>query len=69
MEKPDRCPECQADRIVEIVYGLPGPELGEAAGRGELILGGCMVGPGAPRWGCSACHWMPPDEPVEFLTR
>lgn len=64
MRKPKKCPRCGSERIVEIIYGLPTSEAGEAAGRGELIIGGCMTGPGAPRWGCGACHWEPPYEDV-----
>jgi hypothetical protein len=66
MAKPERCPRCGSDRIVEIAYGLPTAEAGEAAERGEFILGGCMVGPGSPEWGCAACHWQPDyDESAE----
>lgn len=65
MAKPERCPACGSDRIVEIVYGLM-EDPREAVERGELILGGCLVGPGSPRWGCGACHWQPPyDESAE----
>ena len=32
-------------RVVPILYGLPTAEAGEAARRGELVLGGCIVGP------------------------
>lgn len=64
MTRPERCPECGSDRIVPILYGLPTSESGEAADRGELLIGGCMTGPGAPRWGCGACHWEPPYEDV-----
>ena len=36
------CPRCgSASR--EVVFGLPGPELFEAADRGEVVLGGCMI--------------------------
>ena len=37
------CPEC-GGKGVRIVYGLPGPELAEAAERGEVALGGCVIG-------------------------
>jgi len=36
-----------------IVCGLPGPDLAEAASRGEVVLGGCM--PGDRRWACVRC--------------
>ena len=39
-----------------LVYGLPSPELFEAAERGEAVLGGCVVEPGpVARWACPAC--------------
>jgi len=40
---------------VRIVYGLPGPEMFEAAERGEILLGGCVIGPDSPTTGCPAC--------------
>ena len=33
-------------RVVPIVYGLPTEEGFAAARRGEIVLGGCLVGPG-----------------------
>ena len=36
------CPRCGA-ASVPIVYGLPSYELFDAADRGEVALGGCMV--------------------------
>jgi len=41
--------------MVPIAYGMPGPELIEASGRGELSLGGCVLGPDSPALECSAC--------------
>lgn len=55
--KPSRCPRCGSYRIVRILYGLPPADVGAAAGRGEVILGGCMVGEDPPEWGCGDCHW------------
>jgi hypothetical protein len=37
------CPQCGSMGLIRIVYGLPGPELVDAAKRGEVILGGCQV--------------------------
>lgn len=36
------CPICGA-KTLEIVYGMPSAQTFEAAERGELRLGGCMV--------------------------
>jgi hypothetical protein len=37
------CPEC-GGKGLGIVYGLPSLELAEAADRGEVVLGGCVIG-------------------------
>jgi hypothetical protein len=52
------CPDCGSDRLVEIVYGLPGPELMEQMKRGLVALGGCDVGaPGEdPTHRCLECR-------------
>ena len=55
MPRPKSCPKCRSPVIVEIVYGLPGPELFEAASRGEVELGGCLVADFQPEWACRAC--------------
>lgn len=36
------CPRCGSTAL-PIAYGLPAPELFEAADRGEVALGGCVV--------------------------
>ena len=46
-----RCPECQG-LLVPIEYALPGPEMFEAAERGEIVLGGCVLEPGNPTRSC-----------------
>lgn len=50
---------------VPIVYGLPGPELVEAAERGEVLIGGCciIVDAPMPNLGCPHCghEWHDPD--------
>jgi hypothetical protein len=48
------CPEC-GGKGVRIVYGLPGPELAEAAERGEVALGGCVIGDDDANLQCRAC--------------
>ena len=37
------CPDCGGTGI-RIIYGLPSPELAEAAERGDVALGGCIIG-------------------------
>ncbi len=62
MRLPDRtpisakCPRCQSADVVPIMYGLPGPEMGEASMRGEIVLGGCVIGLHDPIWFCRACE-------------
>ena len=40
---------------IPIVYGLPGGDLWEAADRGEVSLGGCLISPGNPTEECVLC--------------
>ncbi len=49
------CPFCDGSDLAEIVYGLPEESLREAAARGEVQLGGCIVGPDNPDWHCRSC--------------
>lgn len=42
--------------MVPIVYGYPGDGLMEAAARGEVVLGGCVIMPHQPRWKCLSCN-------------
>ena len=50
------CPSCGSTDAVQIVYGYPDAELGEAEKRGEIILGGCLVGPESPEFECRNCR-------------
>jgi ribA/ribD-fused uncharacterized protein len=56
-KKTSACPKCSSIRIVPIIYGLPRPELIERAGRGEIVLGGCLVFESAPNRSCVSCHY------------
>jgi hypothetical protein len=42
---------------VPIVYGLPDPSTFEASERGEVELGGCLVGDADPDMACTACGY------------
>jgi hypothetical protein len=57
-KKPPAFPACGAQTAVPIVYGLPGPDIFEAAERGEVAIGGCVIGrpDGDPHWACPACQ-------------
>ena len=50
------CPVCGGTAL-PLVIGMPGPDLAEAAGRGEVILGGCVMDDGSiPTWQCRDCE-------------
>ena len=49
------CPVCGA-ASVPIAYGYPDLELFEAADRGEVALGGCVIGKDDPTHECRAGH-------------
>lgn len=64
-QAPGRCPRCESAAVAPIVYGLPSGQLLDSAGRGEIVLGGCIVGP--QEWACLACGylWPLPPEALE----
>lgn len=45
------CATCGGGRFVPIVFGYPLPETFEAAKRGEVVLGGCIVSDDDPKVG------------------
>ena len=58
MVKTPKCPQCDSiERIEQIVYGLPSPDLMKAAGRNEVSLGGCTVGEYNCRCGECGHRW------------
>jgi hypothetical protein len=51
------CPQCHSSaQVVPIMYGLATSPAFEAAGRGEIVLGGCGIHRFSPKWRCKACH-------------
>jgi hypothetical protein len=54
-DKPELCPSCGSRSVVRIVYGLPNEVGQEAARRGAITLGGCIVVEDAPKWQCGDC--------------
>ena len=54
------CPACGSTDAVRIEYGYPSFEMGQAADRGEIVLGGCVVGPESPDYECRNCHALLP---------
>ena len=50
------CPKCgKSDSIVPIMYGMPAGEAIEEAERGEIALGGCLVGDIDTNYKCRRC--------------
>ena len=52
---PRACPSCGSTDAIRIEYGYPTDELFEASRRGEVRLGGCIVGDESPDYECRAC--------------
>lgn len=52
---PRRCPQCGEATVVAVMYGFPTPEAVEAADRGEVEIGGCIVEDDNPTWRCRQC--------------
>lgn len=50
-----KCPKC-GERLIEIIYGMPGSDLFEAEERGEVILGGCCLSGDDPKYHCKNCN-------------
>ena len=48
----ERCQRCGGAFFVPILYGMPTGEAADAASRGDLVLGGCAVGPIGSDWHC-----------------
>ena len=49
------CPKCKG-KLLDIVYGMPSPELFDKAENGEVYLGGCCILKNNPKYFCPKCH-------------
>jgi hypothetical protein len=49
------CPNCRATEAVRILYGYPSVDMWQAEERGEISLGGCLIGPESPDYECRSC--------------
>ncbi len=51
------CPVCGA-AAVPVAYGYATSEMAQEADRGEVVLGGCVLGlpNGDPAWACLSCR-------------
>lgn len=54
-DEPGSCPSCGSRSVVRIAYGHPSEETQEAARRGVVVLGGCILAEDAPKWHCRRC--------------
>ena len=52
---PPLCPDCQQPNVAPILYGLPGEDMIDAAERGDIVLGGCIITGRDPGWLCRVC--------------
>jgi len=61
------CDICGKTPARRVVHGFPSQELIERARRGEVILGGCLIGGDDPQWLCRECESSRPGplEPPE----
>jgi hypothetical protein len=50
-----KCPKCQSNNIISIVYGYPPYDVGEEAEKGFVQLGGCVINEDIPQWHCKNC--------------
>ena len=50
-----KCPKCQSNNIILIVYGYPPSDVGEEAEKGIVQLGGCVINDDSPQWHCKNC--------------
>ncbi len=63
------CPACRSTDAIRILYGYPGGDMWESEQRGEIRLGGCLVGPESPDYECRGCGsalpWVAEDDEDE----
>lgn len=50
-----RCPACGSADVIPILHGLPDHDMFQAAERGEIAIGGCVIHSSSPTDVCRAC--------------
>ena len=55
--KQFQCSKCGSEKVVPIVYGLPGPELEREWEKGAVELGGCIIRDNNPQYYCKDCEY------------
>ena len=55
--KPRKCPKCDSKRIATILWGMPAysKKLESDMQDGKIVLGGCCIEIGDPKWQCADC--------------
>ena len=63
MESSPRCPRCNSDEVIPIVYGVPAADIIEESRAGRVALGPKVAWPEAPEWRCVVCglEWREED--------
>lgn len=51
-----KCPRCQSENLIDIVYGYPSQQLQKAALEGKVKLGGCIIDFANPIYSCKTCN-------------
>lgn len=51
------CPKCKSNMIINIIYGLPGKILRQRADKGEVEIGGCVIGHDSQDYKCKSCNF------------
>jgi hypothetical protein len=51
----DACPKGGQHDPIRIAYGFPSGDMFEAADRGEIVLGGCLISRSSPTTSCRKC--------------
>ena len=51
-----KCPKCNSEKVIPILWGLPTEDAREDAGKGKIKLGGYVIGDDPPLLHCSDCE-------------
>ena len=52
------CERCGTTRTANVLYGMPSTDTFEfIKNRKDIVIGGCIIGPGNPDRVCIVCHW------------
>ena len=52
-----QCPQCNSKNVAWILWGYPKMELiQDELDKGEITLGGCLIGDNDPKWECNECN-------------